>query len=284
MLATVAGTLAGIDGTAGEHDGQIPSRFLLERDANRNENGIGLRMLRPVAPDRKEKAMSRMLPALDAEWSRLACSPAARAALARWATDEPAMSGYGDLDEVLAARRDPATDYSVLAALARLAPADDLAARTLLQAMLPGVIRVASRSDGDNAVDDVIGLAWERIRTYPSARPGSPAANILLDVRKQYVRHRALERGEVDPRCLRDEEHVRSPEDVVVGLDLFRQVAWARRQGLISSDDLRAIVRTRIDGDRARDLAAEEQVTVRTIRKRRRRGEKALRTTLALAG
>lgn len=228
--------------------------------------------------------MSRMLPALDAEWSRLARSSAARAALARWIAEEPALSGYGDLDDVLAARRDRALEGSVLPALARLAPKDELAARTLLQAMLPGVIRVASRADGDHAVDDVIGLAWERIRTYPPGRPGSAAANILLDVRKQYIRHRAFERCEVDPRSVRDHEQVRSPEEVVVELDLLRQLAWARRQGVVSSDELRAIVRTRIDGDRVRDVAADEQVTARCLRKRRWRGEKALRATLALAG
>lgn len=227
--------------------------------------------------------MSRMLLALDAEWARLAGSPAARAALARWAREEVALSGYRDLGEVLDARRDPVVETALLTALARLAPADDLAARTLLQAMLPGAIHIA-RADGEQAVDDVIGLAWERIRTYPSGRPGSPAANILLDVRKQYVRHRALERGELDPRPVRDREHARSAEDVVLELDLYRQVTWAWRQGLVSGDDLRAIVRTRLDGVRVSDLAAEEQVTVRTIRKRRRRGAGALRATLALAG
>lgn len=226
--------------------------------------------------------MSRMLPALDAEWSRLAGSSAACAALTRWATEEPALSGYEGLDELLDARRDRALESAILAALCRLAPADYLAARTLLQAMLPGVIRVAARDDGD-AVDDVIGLAWERIRTYPSARPGSPAANILLDVRKQFVRHRAIERGEVDPRSLRAPDRVRSPEEMVVELDLYRQVDWAWRQGLVSSDDLRAIVRTRLHGDRVSDVAVEEDVTVRTIRKRRRRGASALRATLALA-
>lgn len=228
--------------------------------------------------------MSRMLPALDAEWSRLARSRAARAALARWSAQEPALTTYRDLEEVLVARRDRSLANAILAALARLAPEDDLAARTLLQAMLPGVILIATRADGDLAVDDAIALAWERIRTYPATRPGSTAANILLDVRKQYMRHLASERSEIDPRSSRDRLPVRSPEDVVVELDVFRQLARARREGLISGEELRAIVRTRVDGDAVRDVAADEQVTVRCLRKRRWRGENALRATLAFAG
>jgi hypothetical protein len=44
----------------------------------------------------------------------------------------------------------------------------------------------------DDAVDDVLAIAWERIRTYPSCRPGSVSGNVLLDVRKRYRRQHQL--------------------------------------------------------------------------------------------
>jgi hypothetical protein len=82
-------------------------------------------------------------------------------------------------------------------ALAALAPSDQLAARTLLQALLGGLCNLARCVGRDaNAVDDVVSLAYERIRTYPAHRPGSVSGNVLLDVRKRYCRaHAPASRG-----------------------------------------------------------------------------------------
>ncbi|MDZ7734465.1 MAG: hypothetical protein U5R31_16580 [Acidimicrobiia bacterium] len=73
-----------------------------------------------------------------------------------------------------------------------MAPGDDLAARTLLQMLLPGLVRLKAtvgRADPD-ATHEFVALAWERIRTYPTTRQGSVAANVVLDVRKRYVKSR----------------------------------------------------------------------------------------------
>lgn len=225
--------------------------------------------------------MSRLLLTLDSEWSRLAGSPVARAALARWSASEPALAVFDDLDGVLEARRDPVAARSVLSGLARLAPSDELAARTLLQAVLPGIIRVAAGA-GPDAIDDVVGLAWERIRTYPTTRSGSVAGNIVLDVRKQFLRQRAAARAEL-PGALPGPT-VRSPEDLVVESDLLEQLRSARRRGLITGDEFRAIVLTRVQCEPIPDAAAAEQVNVRCLLKRRWRGERSLRATMALAG
>ena len=228
--------------------------------------------------------MHRTLAALDAEWERLGRSPVARRAVAGWAAAHPDLTPYGDLHQLLEARRDPAVAPSILRALAALAPSDDLAARALLQAMLPGLIRIPGPADGSDAIDCLVGLAWERIRTYPTTRTGSVAANILLDVRKQYVRQRVAERGDAWPRLRPDAAAVRSPEDVVIELDLVRELDRARRRGLISAPEFRAIVRTRIVCDSPAEAAAQEDVTVRCLLKRRWRGERSIRATVPLAG
>lgn len=228
--------------------------------------------------------MTQTLASLDLEWSRLTRSLEARTALDRWARHEPALSGYGHLEEVVAARRSAAGN-DVAAALARFAAHDQVAARTLLHIALPGLVRYATATgDGYDALDHVLALAWERIRTYPAARPGSVAANIVLDVRKQYLRQRQDEKGSIDPRALADCGEVRSPEDVVIELDLIRQVMWATRRGLITTNELNAILRTRIHGEPVAEAAAAERVPVNCLIKRRWRGERSLRATLALAG
>ena len=81
--------------------------------------------------------MAQILQQLDREWSELATSPRARRALIRWANSNPDLAGNRDLNDVLAARRDPERSGPVLKALAVLAPDDEVATRTLLQAMLP---------------------------------------------------------------------------------------------------------------------------------------------------
>jgi hypothetical protein len=57
--------------------------------------------------------------------------------------------------------------------------------------MIPGLHRLA-RTVGrgtDDAAAELVGLAWDRIASYPvERRPGNVAANILLDVRKGYLR------------------------------------------------------------------------------------------------
>ena len=61
----------------------------------------------------------------------------------------------------------------------------------LLEALLPGLVRLAGITGYDDpaAIEEIVSLAWERIRTYPPGHWGSVAANVLLDVRKRYRAH-----------------------------------------------------------------------------------------------
>lgn len=229
--------------------------------------------------------MAQILRQLDREWSELATSPRARRALIRWANTHRDLAGNHDLDDVLTSRRDPARSSTVLKALATLAPDDDIAARTLLQAMVPGLARLSAVAGNDDpaAIDEMISLAWERIRTYPAERMGSVAANILLDVRKRYRHHRRIEAPSsvelyddlIDGRA--------STEDEVLGRLLVGELAAAQEDGVMSASVLGTILRTRLCGERLADLAAEQHITTQLLCHRRWRAEVRLRE-LPLAG
>jgi hypothetical protein len=113
--------------------------------------------------------------------------------LEQWSIAHPALRGMADLDALLERRRDDQAAPAILRALAVLAPGDALAARTVLQALLPGLVRLAGMVGYDEPAAIEVSLAWERIRTYPARRRGSVAANVLFDVRKRYRAHRLIE-------------------------------------------------------------------------------------------
>lgn len=227
--------------------------------------------------------MSEVLSGLDAEWRRVASSPVARRALARWAVVHPPLSGLADLDELLERRRDPEKAPAILAALAALAAADELAARTLLKALVPGLVRLSTTAGYDHwdAIDEMLSLAWERIRTYPIERPGTVAGNVLLDVKKRYRRHRRIDA----PRStvLRpspilppgDAELARSAEDEAVDRVAFDEFLAVQRR-IVGDRGLRAVVRTRVAERSLEEVAADENISVQTLYVRRIRAEQQL--------
>jgi hypothetical protein len=226
--------------------------------------------------------MLRTTQALDREWhDHHEHSDAGATALTRWATMEPALRGLNDLGDVLDRRRDSDRSEPVLAALARLAPTEPLAARTLLQALLPGIVTMSRRRfvDDPDAFEELTAIAWERIRTYPSDRPGAVAANVIVDVRKRYHAHRAaLAPGEAAPVAL---GLAPSAEEVALSRLTVDDVVAAARSGFISDTALRLILRTRIDDIPLRHVAAEHDEDEGTLTSIRWRAERRLRQRLA---
>lgn len=224
--------------------------------------------------------MSSILSALDREWSELATSPNARRSIIRWAHRHDSLAGLSNLQEVLDRRRDQALAPAVLKALAAMAPSDDLAARCLLQALIPGLVCLAARSGNDDptALDEMVSLAWERIRTYPTTRHGSVAANVLLDVRKRYRAHRLIDAPAGSFPHDDDAADSRpGPDDEVLGRLLLEDLAAAQRDGLVSAPALELIVRTRVIGESLAEVAATEAVEPQVLCQRRWRAERRLR-------
>lgn len=229
--------------------------------------------------------MHQFLYDLDREWEIVAAAPASRRRFIRWVATHPDLEGLESLDDLLVARRDPTRAPALLQVLAALAPTDKLAARTLLQAVVPGIVCFAARSakEDPQAIEEMVSLAWERIRTYPTTRPGSVAGNILLDVLKRYRRHWAIEQprsGRPLPSELEGNECV---EDTVLNRLLLEEIINAHRAGIVSKPALTLVLRTRVMGDPLEDVSAEMDVPQRNLCQRRWRAECRLRDRLLAA-
>lgn len=229
---------------------------------------------------------NRTLAELDREWAQIESAPASVRALARWQVVEPALAGCTTLGDVLVERTDPEAAPAILAALARLAADDQLAARTLFQALVPGMICLAGGPlAGDpGALDEIIPLAWERIRTYPTSRPGSVAANVLWDVRKGYREHRRIEAALDERPAALAQTTAPSAEDVALRRAWVGALADAHRSGAIGDIGVDLILRTRVEGHSLAEVAAHLHASVEWANCVRWRAECRLRPALAEAG
>ena len=236
--------------------------------------------------------MSRPLFVLLADdWQDLLRSPAAHRLL-RWCRTELEIPG-DDLDQVVdqiwTAGRAEADQH--LARIVSRARDDASAARLLLHVLRPGLRSLAGRltrthpqADAD---DELLAIAWEKIRCYPiERRPRSIAANILLDTRKQYLRW--IDKGLpwINLEDLADtsalliatasaEEELLNAEPVSLQL-VHSQLVSAMTDGTITPTAAEIIWRTRIEGEPECDVAADYGVKLRTLQRRRQRAERRL--------
>lgn len=225
--------------------------------------------------------MAWIVQSLNEEWATVANSPAARRALMRWTSRNPALATAHSVDDFVDTRTRPHWGSQALRVLAVEAPDDRIAARTLLQALLGGLVRLATQvaHDDPDAVGEVVSMAWNRIRTYPNQRCGPVAGNVLLDVRKELLRTRvdgmatpndeAVSRGSVDP--------AQTPEEVVVEKAVIEELFAARDRGLVSGAALATIFRTRVGGESLVDVAADMDMSADAMWRRRTRAERRLR-------
>src|SRR3954447_21904500 len=148
-----------------------------------------------MQPVHHPRSSSPFAAALSADWDRVVASAAARRALRQWHLPSLQLRcvDLDDLDDLVAAAGhgrplDDAEADRVLHELVALAAGDDLAARVVLQRVLPALVAAASRrarSDRrsrDQALQEITASAWIVIRTYPlERRPNRVASNIVRD-------------------------------------------------------------------------------------------------------
>jgi len=225
--------------------------------------------------------MAWIVQSLNEEWATVASSPAARRALMRWTSRNPALATAQSVDDFVDTRTLPGWGDQALRVLAAEAPDDEIAARTLLQALLGGLVRLATQvaHDDPDAVGEVVSMAWNRIRTYPSQRCGPVAGNVLLDVRKELLRTRvdglAIPNDEAVSRCSVDP--AQTPEEVVVEKAVIEELFAARDRGLVSGAALATIFRTRVGGESLVEVAADMDMSADAMWRRRTRAERRLR-------
>ena len=83
--------------------------------------------------------MASIMRSLNTDWATVADSPAARRALMRWTARHPELGAARSVDDFVDTRSRPEWGDQAQRALAAEAPTDEIAARTLLQALLGGL-------------------------------------------------------------------------------------------------------------------------------------------------
>ncbi len=230
---------------------------------------------------------SSLFRSLDHDWCCQASGSRSRHALRRWAEDQPVFGLFVDLDQMLVhvhRRGHPAMSDRVLAALAKLAPIDNVAARALLQAMLPGLKALTHSfrwwGDPEETAAAVVAACWERIRTYPfERRPRRIAANILLDTRQRVIRQHNRATSDIDQIGV--EELISDQDGIHPAVELLGHVADAMRHGRLEHDDARLILLTRLADVPISELASAGGLGAETIRRRRRVAEARLGAAVA---
>jgi hypothetical protein len=226
---------------------------------------------------------------LQFDWTALAADPAANERLAAWRREDPALADLADLAAVQAAahdRTDLAAGDRVLAALARRAPTDDLAARVLLYLLLPGTKALANRlwwlDDAAERASAAVAAVYERIRTYPYLRrPARIAANILADARQQLVRRARAERYPGECLSLDAEPEMslwasQDPEPTP-GEELLDLLHWAVGAGHLTAEQARLIAASRLADVPCEELGAQVGLGAHSLRRRRQRAESVLK-------
>ncbi|MFD5342222.1 hypothetical protein ACFWJY_00245 [Streptomyces anulatus] len=156
-------------------------------------------------------SLNRVFDALDADWA-LVCAAPGRGSLVRgWLLECGALDGnpQGGLDDVLPelTRRERGqgrafSDRWLYAVLRRAGGEGDeaqLAARVVVQAMLPAAVRLTGRlkagRDFDETAQVVVSCLYRVVRTYPMARRRGVSANLVLETLHWASRELAAEAG-----------------------------------------------------------------------------------------
>ncbi|ACZ32433.1 hypothetical protein Xcel_3434 (plasmid) [Xylanimonas cellulosilytica DSM 15894] len=153
-----------------------------------------------VAPEVGASSIYRQL---TQEWARLHSLPTTHTTVRRWTRTEPALAGLarpGDIVDAIDAGDNARKNELLLALLRLFQSGQQLAGRTVLQALLPKLARIAmsavpeSANQGDFVEDSrhlTIAEFWEVAATYPVARRTERvASNLALDTLNRVTRQR----------------------------------------------------------------------------------------------
>jgi hypothetical protein len=220
--------------------------------------------------------------ALEREWAQLAHSLDAH--LRGWHACEPALRSFPSVRLLVEFLQQPGADYdakdAVLAALLRQTQTDRRAGRVVLQALLPGLKRLAgvyirTPEERDAMWSTLLCACWERICTYPlRRRPQRIAANLLADTRRVLWKERTLALAHAERETPLPDLPL--PPLARAEVDVERPLRRAVAAGAITAEEAELIAATRIDGRDPHAVAAHLRVTYNTLIVRRLRAERRL--------
>jgi DNA-directed RNA polymerase specialized sigma24 family protein len=218
---------------------------------------------------------------LEQDWQAQLHHPVLRNRFRVWQDADATLTRFKDVIALLRFLRGPGSGVEkdeVLSALLARARWEPLAARVVLEAMLPGLKKLAGRlltdaREREELWSAVMACAWERICTYPvERRPRKVAANLLLDTLRGTLA--ALSAGRREPSTQTFPAQLEAPQQCDSDVDAL--LAQAVAAGAVSEDEAELILLTRIDGASLKVLAADRGVSFDTLKHRRHRAERRL--------
>jgi hypothetical protein len=227
-----------------------------------------------------------VLEMLDREWARLGADAGAARRLPDVCGCAGGVRSLAEVERFVRAAPPAEADAVLVALAARAVEGDGLAARVLLQLLMPGVRRLArtwwALGDADERAAAAVAAVYDRIRRYPLARrPRRIAANVLMDAAADLRRSVASERSRPrswgqDTNFGGENEGLAAVESVHPAVELAEVLAEAVRAGLVSAADAELIAASRIAGVPLADIAQRRGAKLRTLQWRRRRAEELL--------
>lgn len=228
---------------------------------------------------------------LEREWRVLVRSSAAAESLVGWRGDDVLrFDTLAELVDHVADRSTPAGERDrVLGALAMRADDDDLAARTVLQLLLPGCKALVGRfrwsaESADELAAEIVSDLYDRIRSFARLRARSYVAATLLNGTKKRLVRKSGERER--PTCLEDEpesfELAEPAVEPAAAEELAELLEWAVAAGHLDAGEAELISLTRA-GELSVAALCPPGPAAATLRQRRRRAELRLAAAVRAA-
>jgi hypothetical protein len=217
------------------------------------------------------------------DWQRELAGRVLSERLRRWRELEPALWPFART-AVLVRYLGPSTPAAnkdmVLCALLRCARDDPVAARLVLQTLLPVLKRqvgqvLINADEREELWSAVLYRVWQRIRSYPIGRLSQHvAANLALTSVREVLE--ALEREGKLARRMTHAPLLELPDRNPGESDIDALLERVVQTGAITESESELIVRTRIDRELLGPIAAARGVRLNTLVQTRRRAERRL--------
>jgi hypothetical protein len=229
---------------------------------------------------------------LDQEWRRLRDDDRAARRLPEVGEAAGGAGSFGGVERFVRSAGPAEADRVLVALVARSVEGDTLAARVLLQLLLPGVRRLARTwwvlGDAEERAAAAVAATYDRIRHYPLARrPRRVAANVLMDAAAD-LRRAARSAAPVTGPAVDSVDTFAALAAGAHGavhpaLELAGVLADAVAAGLVTAADAELIAASRIVGTSLSEIARRRGAKLRTLQWRRKRAEAALTAVGAAA-
>lgn len=230
--------------------------------------------------------------ALAMEWAVISTGLRARRSLAAWTAREPCLAGFESPRELVEAIVDGPVGESIelSQAVLRLAADDPLAARVLIQVMMPTLATECFRTarvlwrarvpvdDGD-VVALVLGAAAEAVGSYARLVVPFPLRTLRRRTIEIVTRRRArmIEDARANPVGLVEDVGLAATEAPRSATEaLAETLATAVELGVVSSDDANLVWVSRAGGFTTLALAEGEERESERLRRRRSRAQRRL--------